>query len=310
MKDLNWDDVRIFLRVAQGGGLSAAAATTGLSPATVGRRVTALEQCIGRSLFVRSQTGYALTSDGRALMEKALAMDASMRPIADWSRTSSQRPGVRVSAGTWTASFLAANIHALWRPGDDFHLCFKTTEARLDLAHREAEIGLRNAMPESGNLAGRKLADVAFAPYRARHLPADEPLDWVAVGRDEALTSSARWVLDQPDMRVVVWSNTLRTLRDLIRAGAGQGVLPCMAGDRDPQLVRAGPVIAEMDQAQYIVAHADDRHRPEVRTVIRRITALVEANAALYRGERPFAPAASAEPAASAPMPATRNRTR
>ena len=286
MKDLNWDDLRVFLRVCDGGGLTAAAATTGLSPATVGRRVTALERCIGRTLFERSQAGYRLTADGRTLHDKARAMEASMRPIADWSRTSGEKPGVRVSAGTWTANFLADHFAALWSPADAFHICFKTTEARLDLAHREAEIGLRNAAPETGNLAVRRLADVAFAPYRAAHLPAGAPLDWVAIGRDEALTASARWVLDRPDATITAWANTPRTLADLLAAGAGRGVLPCFAGDRDRRLVRAGPVIAEMMQAQYMITHGDDRHRPEVRTLIGRIAALIEENAELYRGER------------------------
>jgi DNA-binding transcriptional LysR family regulator len=287
MKNLNWDDVRIFLRVAQGGGLSAAAAATGLSPATIGRRVTALEQAIGRVLFERSQAGYRLTADGRTLMDKALAMDARMRPIADWSRTSGEKPGVRISAGTWTAELLATEFGALWTPDDAFHICFKTTEARLDIAHREAEIALRSRPPDGGNLAVRKMADVAFAPYRAASRAADAPQGWVAIGRDEALTASAHWLLDRQDAEIVAWANTPHTLRTLIRAGAGKGVMPCFAGDRDRQLVRAGPVIGDLAQSQYMVTHADDRHRPEVRTLIRRIAALAETNAALYRGERP-----------------------
>ena len=289
MKNLNWDDVRIFLGVAQGGGLSAAVATTGLSAATIGRRVTALEHCIGRSLFERSQSGYRLTSDGRTLMDKALAMDASMKPISDWSLTSGQNPGIRVSAGTWTAAFLAENLSTLWRRSDPFHICFKTTEARLDIAYREAEIALRNQPPDTGNLAVAHLSEVAFAPYQAAGTPPDTALDWVAVGRDETLTASARWVIDQPDMVVIAWANTPHTLRALIRAGAGKGVLPCFAGDRDPQLERAGPVIEALAQSQYMVTHGDDRHRPEVRTLIRRVTALIEDHAALYRGERPMA---------------------
>lgn len=290
MKNLNWDDVRIFLRVAQGGGLSAAANTTGLSAATIGRRVASLEQCIGRTLVERSQAGYRLTADGRALMDKALAMDADMKPIEDWSRTSGSKPGIRISAGTWTAAFLAEQVTALWTPDDPFHLCFKTSEARIDIAHREAEIGLRNQPPEGGNLAVRKLADVAFAAYRSARLPDDVPLDWVAIGRDEALTASANWVLDQSDASVVAWANTPHTLAALIRAGAGKGVMPCFAGDRDLRLVRAGPPIDDLAQSQYMVMHGEDRHRPEVRTVIRRIATLSEANAPLYRGERPGTP--------------------
>ena len=47
MKNLDWSDLRIFIHVARGGGLSAAASIFGLSPATVGRRMLALEEVVG-----------------------------------------------------------------------------------------------------------------------------------------------------------------------------------------------------------------------------------------------------------------------
>ena len=61
MKNPNWEDLRIFVHVARGGGLSAAASELGLSPATVGRRMLLLEQQVARPLFVRRQSGYELT---------------------------------------------------------------------------------------------------------------------------------------------------------------------------------------------------------------------------------------------------------
>lgn len=57
MKNIGWDSYQLFLDVARGGGLTGAAATSGLSPATIGRRMLELEQRIGKILFVRSQTG-------------------------------------------------------------------------------------------------------------------------------------------------------------------------------------------------------------------------------------------------------------
>lgn len=47
MDDIAWDDLRIFFHVARSGGLSGAARQTGLSPATIGRRMLALEQQAG-----------------------------------------------------------------------------------------------------------------------------------------------------------------------------------------------------------------------------------------------------------------------
>ncbi|MGH6859864.1 MAG: LysR family transcriptional regulator, partial [Phyllobacterium sp.] len=68
MKNDSWDELKLFLHVAREGGLTGAAQKIGSSPATIGRRLLALERRMGRNLFVRRQTGYSLTRDGQALL--------------------------------------------------------------------------------------------------------------------------------------------------------------------------------------------------------------------------------------------------
>lgn len=288
MKNVNWDDLHIFAHVARSGGLSGATSALAMSAPTVGRRMLALEQAVGKVLFNRSRSGYALTDDGRTLLRKVQAMEASARPIEEWLSLGQERPGIRISAGTWTANFMAENFSRLWTPNDPFRICFKTTEARLDITHREIEIGIRNRPAESGNLASRPTVEVAFAPYVARNHPDPQGCEWISIGSDEAITRSARWLIAQPDIEICAWANTPSTLRDLVRAGAGKGVMPCFAGDRDPRLQRAGPPIDELAETQHLVMHNDDRHRPEVRTVIERIHALFRDHAPLCRGDRPI----------------------
>lgn len=288
MKNISWDDLQVFAHVARTGGLSGAAAILSVSAPTIGRRMLALEQATGKSLFRRSRTGYELTDDGRMLLRRVQAMEASARPIEDWLAVGQDRPTVRISAGTWTANFIADNFARIWVPADPFRIGFKTTEARLDISHREIEIGIRNAPADGGNLASRPTVEVAFAPYVARNHPDPDGAEWVAVGSDEAITRSARWLLAQDDVSICAWANTPYTLRDLIRAGAGKGVMPCFSGDRDPQLMRVGPLIGELAETQYLVMHDDDRHRPEVRKVIDRLYALFRDHAELCRGDRPI----------------------
>ena len=62
MNGAGWDDLQLFLNVATEGGLSGAALRTGLSAPTIGRRMLTLERTTGRTLFVRSQQGYRLSS--------------------------------------------------------------------------------------------------------------------------------------------------------------------------------------------------------------------------------------------------------
>ncbi len=51
MKLDNWDDLRLFLHVAEQGGLAGAAEKTGVSAPTLGRRMLALERASGRALL-------------------------------------------------------------------------------------------------------------------------------------------------------------------------------------------------------------------------------------------------------------------
>jgi DNA-binding transcriptional LysR family regulator len=289
MKNVAWSDLHLFLSVARGGGLSAAAKEHDSSPATIGRRMLALEQAIGRPLFLRRQTGYELTEDGRALLLRAQAMESGARAIGDWLEAEGGRSVVRISAGTWTTNFFAENFTRLWSPADTFRIAFKTTEAKLDIAHREVEIGVRNAAPQSPNLASRRTVEVAQAPFRARNAGAAGRENWVAISPEAVATRSARWLAAQPNITHSAWANTPRTLHDLIRAGVGKGVMPCFAGDRDPLLERADDTIAELREPQWLVMHNDDRHRADVRAVIERIVELVNAHAPLFKGERPLA---------------------
>lgn len=289
---LTWEDLEIFFHVAEAGGLSAASRRLGLSAPTLGRRVLGLEQRAGQTLFVRKQTGYDLTPAGRALMGRVRVMRAAAAPAVELLDQSAGKPLVRLSAGTGTAGFLADSLGQLWRPTDDFRLHFVTTEATLDIGHREADLAIRNSRPTSGNLASIPLATLRFAPFRSWSVPYPEQLGWVALDPAQARHPAAHW-LHRQGHPISAMASAVATVHALVRAGAGIGVMPCMTGDRDPMLARAGDIIEELTEQQYLVMHDDDRHRPQVRRLIARITKLYGDNAALLAGERPL----RAEPA-------------
>lgn len=287
MKSVGWDDLQVFFHVAETGGLSGAARALEFSAATIGRRMLALEQQTGQALFERAQTGYALTPAGQALFQKVRAMQAAARPVAELLAPEQNRPVVRLTAGTATAMFLADKFRALSRPGDAFRLNFVTTEAVLDIAHREVDLGIRNRPAAAGNLASRPLGILRFAPYRSWAASQPDLLEWVAMDPAHARHPAARWLLDQ-NLPVAVHANSVATVHELVRAGAGIGVMPCLTGDCDPSLTRAGPLIEVLTETQHLTMHADDRHLPHIRCVIDRIVALYEDHAPLLAGERPL----------------------
>ena len=91
-----------------------------------------------------------------------------------------------------------------------------------------------------------------------------------------------------PRAGTVALPEDLIDVHDLVRAGAGIGVMPCLIGDLDPALSRAGEIIEDLTETQYLAMHADDRHLPHIRTVIDRLVAVYAENAELLAGARPL----------------------
>jgi DNA-binding transcriptional LysR family regulator len=284
---MDWDDLKLFVLVARHGGPTAAARATGLSAATLGRRLHALETALGRHLFDRRPEGYRLTADGRALLAQAEPVEATMHGIERWRDHGAPGRVVRVSAGSWTSRFLAQNFSALWREADGFRLQILTAEARLDIARRAADLGLRNRRPEEAWLAGRRVGREAFAVY-AR---AGEPLPEEFVAPTELLTPSAIWLRERHGDAIAVETSNPRLVLDLMLAGAGMGVLPCFVGEAEPGLRRVGEPIPEIAHEVWMVMHHDDRYDPAVRTVAQRVARLIRARRPAFIGTTEALPA-------------------
>ena len=262
-----WDDLAAFLAVARAGGLSGAARALGTSPATLGRRMHALERGLGRDLFVRRSHGYDLTGDGRTLQDELESVAAQIDRITA-RPAEAGLPLVKLSAGSWTALHLARHIGTLAGTPADLRLRFLAMEGRASIGRREAVIGLRNQRPEGPGLAVRRLGRVQFAAYGRM----DAPEVWIRV---EADTPSARWVAAQPRATVGHEASQPRLALDLALAGAGQVVLPTFIGDAENGLVRRGGPIAPLAHDQWLVTHGEDRALPEVRRALDRIAGLL-----------------------------------
>lgn len=261
---VDWCDMAAFLAIARYGGLSAAARKIGSSAPTLGRRMRALERRLGRELFVRRTHGYDLTEDGerlRADLSPAeIAIARATTPVA-----ANGLPTVRITAGTWTMLALADRLPAMIGDPPDLRVRLLQGEDVLSIPRREAAIGFRSKRPFDEGLAGRRLRRVVFAPYAARHAP-DR---WILVRAD---TPSARWVAERCGNAIAVETDTPRLALDLALRGLGRAMLPTFVGDARPELERVGPVAEALGHDQWIVTHNEDRHLPEVRRALDRIT--------------------------------------
>ncbi|MEP3279390.1 MAG: LysR family transcriptional regulator [Stappiaceae bacterium] len=267
-KNVEWNDLHLFLAVAREGGLSPAARATGRSAATLGRRMLALERSIGRELFVRHDRGYELTADARKLLDDLTEIETHILRLTT-APGETERPLVKVSAGTWTTLALLEKLDDITGTPADIRLRFISAENSLDIPRREVVIGFRNKRPTEESLAGRKLSHVEFAPYARKNAPQR----WIKVLTD---TPSARWLEKTVGNDAVCEVNAPRNSLDLAIAGKGVALLPTFIGDAHKVLHRAGGAVPELSHDQWIVTHQDDRHLPEVRRTIDRLCRVLE----------------------------------
>ncbi|MDJ0685691.1 MAG: LysR family transcriptional regulator [Alphaproteobacteria bacterium] len=265
--NFDWDDLRLFLAVARGGGLSAAKASTGKSAPTLGRRMLDLERRLGCDLFRRQAKGYELTDRGEALLARVGALESRIQPIVEGAGGRSVYTA-KISAGSWVTHILCAAAAELVG-SDRTRLRFVASEDMADIGRREAVIGVRNQRPEGVALAGRRVGRVRFAVYAAAAAGAsDGATVWA---QPLGATPSARWVRENAGDAATIEVTNPRNALDLTLAGHTRAVLPTFIGDRTKGLRRHSSPIEELDHDQWLVTHHDDRFIPQVRHVIDRL---------------------------------------
>ena len=286
--DIRWDDLRLFLSVARLGGLSPATVVTGLSAATLSRRITSLEREIGEPLFRRSLSGYRLTGTGTDLLKRAEAVEAAMQSLSRWREREIGEPVVRIAADVWTSEFLSRHIGELWNVGAGYRVDLVTAHDTVDISRRAAEIGIHDRRPSDANLVARRISSVAHALYcLPKMISGVAAALFVGITGEGSNSPSARWLMAHHGDRIAVRGSEPASMRELVAAGAGLSMFPCFVGDSDPRLARVASPIPELVTEQWLVVHQDERHTPAVRIVRDRVARLMKRHAPLFRGERP-----------------------
>lgn len=262
----NWQDIQLFLAVARHQGLVGAVAETASSSATLSRRMTQLEHAVEQRLFERGARGYALTQAGETLFERAEKMEMTAQDITSWQDELPLKRRIRISAGGWTMQLLINNIGKYWNEDDIWLPEFIANNARLDLARRQIDIGIRNAKPSEPWLAGRRIGHTNYAAYRLASAKPD--IGWVAVMGDNALTPTARYMQTHHHDDVCFTISQATLGLPLVLKGHAQMILPEFVGGSYPQLVRDEGFIEELKSDLWLVMHQDERNHPPVRKAI------------------------------------------
>ncbi len=269
---MKWDDLRVFLAVARQSRLMAAGRVLGLDPATVGRRITALEEALGAKLFDRSPQGYAMTEAGRNLMTHAQAMENLAAAASEEVGGHSDRLSgtVRIGAPDGVSNYLLIDAcDRLSRDNPDLQVQVVALPRMFSLSKREADLAITVSPPSAGRLTVRKIADYRLRLYGQRALveasgdvrTIDDLHDLRGIGYisdmifDKELDYYA--LLGRTQEPSLTSNSLIVQLRWCLR-GAGLCILPDFVAREHPDLAVVLPDDIRLMRSFYLVRHQDD----------------------------------------------------
>lgn len=277
----DWNRARGFLVTAEEGSLSAAARALGMTQPTLGRQVSALEQELGVVLFERAGKGLQLTPSGLELMEHVRAMGeaASRVSMAASGQSQSIEGTVSITATEVTSAFILPPILRRLReaePGIRVELV--ASNAIRDLRRREADIAIRSVRPTDPDLLAKKLRNGVARLYASNEYLAEiGELD-----TPEKLSAAEFFGFEENDTYIdglnalglklaqnnFPFSSASHLVQwEMVRKGAGIGVMLEQVGDAEPLVRRAAPWLQAFEFEVWLVAHRELNTSRRIRLV-------------------------------------------
>lgn len=276
----DWNDVKTLIAAAEAGSLSAAAANTGISQPTLGRKIDSLEASLGLKLFERGPQGMTLTDSGADMLAHAQHMQeaASRLSLAATGRAETLEGTVRITAPqVMSAHHLPAILIRLLdeEPGVEVELV--ATNDTENLLRREAEIAIRMFRPTQADLIAKKVTEMHLGLFAAKTYLAAHGEPTLETFADHRMVSYDRnpliadWLrkygIEPPsgflclrtDDQVVHWN--------MVVAGAGIGPNQIAVGEAEPLVSRILPDLDLPPLPVWLTVHEELRTSALIRRV-------------------------------------------
>lgn len=244
---MDWEDVRVFLAVAEAGSLSGAARALGVNHATIARRLARFDQGLGSpGLLEKRPEGYVLTTAGQAVLEEARAMEAAALAIGRRAEAGAAIAGlVRLSTvGSFAEHMLAASLARLTATHPALEVELVGEDRNISIARGDADLALRFGRPTRGEAVTRRVGDADYGLYAtADYLARTAEADWRFISYSEeveAVAPGARRIAELASGRgVSLRLSTMGAQREAAAAGGGVAMLPRYLVGDDARLTLA-----------------------------------------------------------------------
>lgn len=180
-------DLEAFVEIVERGGVTAAAANLGLSPATVSHRLTKLERHLGAQLFYRDSRHFRPSPEGETFYGRITPLLESLRD-AEQAVAAEDTPlsgRLRVTLPPWIlAKYVLPNFARFADRHPDLKSDFLATDRFVNLQEEGLDAAVRVGQLEDSSLRARKIAEnrrtlCASPAYLERHGRPERPEDLI-----------------------------------------------------------------------------------------------------------------------------------
>ena len=272
---MNWNDLSVFLSIAEHGSLAGAARSLKLNHSTVFRRLNALEEDLDTRLFDRLPDGYVLTPAGERMQGLARQADLAVQSIELEVAGRDMEPHgvVRLTTAPNIARTIVPGVVRRLRDSHPGILVeVAVGDSDYDLNRREADLALRATTRPPEHLVGRQVATLNWAMCSSSSSRARQPKSEAdlrgkpMIGADAAMMrlASFQWMEDRYHDQIVARANDLSTMASLARAGVGLALLPSdQCGEGLKRLFNVRGLGGEL----WLLTHPDLRNVRRIRVV-------------------------------------------
>lgn len=274
---MDWSDLPIFLTIAREGTLGGASRKLGHSQPTMGRRLRALEEAVGQTLFQRTVDGFVLTDEGHVMLARAERMEeealAIRRELA--SADQSLEGLLRVSCSDWFGVTMVSPILAEFAKQQPRVVVELLTDPRFySLPRREADLVFRIAPFDEPEVVSRRLMRIDYGVYVRRG--ATKPVAGDGHGCPLVVMDTAfsgmpdvPWITKMlPNAHVISRSNNREVQAALCALGVGAAVLPRPLAEGIAGIERIDLGEDPPSRDTWLGYHRDMRRLPRLRALL------------------------------------------
>ncbi|WP_425623857.1 LysR family transcriptional regulator [Agrobacterium radiobacter] len=156
------EDLRIFVEVADAGGVSSAALRLGISKSMISRRVTRLEEQLGAQLFARTTRGIALTEAGATFRDYAARTSSELDLVRETILPAGKLRGrMRVAAPlSFGPTCFAPVLSRMASQHPQLQILSSFTDRFVDLVGEGFDCAIRLGHLSDSNLVARRIGPI------------------------------------------------------------------------------------------------------------------------------------------------------